>query len=122
MSRPSTHIGVAPMRLTLVWRATAPVTRELKVSARLYPAGKTPHSGGSAVTEGQPVAQADAVPVHFAYPTTAWRSGQFITDVYDLSLPPDLQPSEYVPLIVLYVPGPGAVEVGRLALAPVHLP
>ncbi len=115
IGRPSKHVGPPPLRLTLAWQVTAPITRELKVSARLYPAD-------TSSTEDQPTAQADAVPVHFAYPTTAWRPGEFITDVYDLPLPPDLQPGEYTPLIILYDPAQGAAEVGRLTLAPVHLP
>jgi hypothetical protein len=110
ISRPPNHSGVFPVRLSLVWQAAAPITRELKVSVRLLNA------------DGQPVAQADAVPVHFAYPTTAWRPGEFISDVYDLSLPSDLQPAEYTPVIILYDPVQGAAEVGRVMLPPILLP
>jgi hypothetical protein len=110
ISRIPTHNGPPPVRLTLVWEATTPITRDLKVSARLT------------TTDGQPVAQADAVPVHFAYPTTAWRPGEFISDVYDLSLSTTLQPGEYVPVIILYDPAQGAAEVGRATLSSVHLP
>jgi hypothetical protein len=116
ISRPSAHCGVPPVRLTLLWQATAPITRELKVSVRLYTEGTSPS------TDGQLVAQNDAVPVHFAYPTTAWRHGEFITDVYDLVLPATLQPGEYTPVIILYEPTQGAAEVGRLTLPPMHLP
>jgi hypothetical protein len=116
IGRPSTHCGVPPVRLTLAWQATAPSTRELKVSVRLY------SQDASLSTSGQLVAQDDAVPVHFAYPTTAWRSGEFITDVYDLVLPTTLEPGDYTPLIILYEPTQGATEVARLALPPVHLP
>jgi hypothetical protein len=116
ISRPSTHCGVPPVRLTLAWQVTAPITRELKVSVRLY--SESP----SLSTDGQLVAQDDAVPVHFAYPTTAWRPGEFITDVYDLVLPTTLEPGEYIPVIILYEPTQGAAEVGRLTLPPVHLP
>ena len=115
VSRPPTHHRLPPLRLTLAWQVTAPLTRELKVSARLYPTGALP-------TEAPPIAQTDAVPVHFAYPTTAWRSGEFITDVYDLTLPPDLPPGDYTPLIILYDPAQGATEVARLALTPIRLP
>lgn len=116
IGRPSTHSGLPPVRLTLAWQATVPSTRELKVSVRLY------SQGASLSTSGQPVAQDDAVPVHFAYPTTAWRSGEFITDVYDLVLPTTLEPGDYTPLIILYEPTQGATEVARLALPSVHLP
>jgi hypothetical protein len=110
ITRLSTHHSPPPVRLALTWQATAPITREIKVSARLTTA------------EGQPVAQTDAIPVHFAYPTTAWRPGEFITDVYDLALPSPLPASHYVPMIIFYEPVPGAPEVGRLTLPPVYLP
>jgi hypothetical protein len=102
--------GPTPVRLTLIWEVQAPISRELKVSARLVD------------SDGQSVAQADAVPVHFAYPTTAWRPGEFISDVYDLSLPATLRPGEYTPVIILYDPAQGAREVGRVTLRPVDVP
>jgi hypothetical protein len=116
ISRPSTHEGQAPVRLSLTWQVMAPINRELKVSARLY------HSTALSESGGQPVTQADAVPVHFAYPTTAWRPGEFITDVYDLPLVSDFQPGEYTPLIILYDPAQGATQVGQIALTTVYLP
>jgi len=96
--------------LTLVWQVTAPITHELKVSARLVNA------------DGQIVAQADAVPVHFAYPTTNWRPGEFISDVYDLVVPDTLPAGEYTPVIILYDPAQGAAEIGRVTLASIYLP
>jgi hypothetical protein len=110
ISRPPVQDGRPPVRMTLIWQARAPVTRELKVSVRLVN------------NEGQPVVQADAVPVHFAYPTTAWRPGEFIRDVYDLPLPATIQPGEYTPIVILYDPAQGAKEVGRVALPPLRLP
>jgi len=110
ISRPSAHDGPSPIRLTVVWQATTPISRELKVSARLLD------------PEGQPVAQADAEPVHFAYPTTAWRAGEFISDVYDLYLPATLAPGEYTPIIIVYDPAQGAAEIGRVTLSPIYLP
>lgn len=116
ISRPPAHSSPSPVRLSLTWQVMAPLTRELKVSVRLYQPDALADGGG------RPVAQADAVPVHFAYPTTAWRPGEFIADGYDLSLPPDFQPGTYIPLIILYDPAQGAAEVGRLALPPLYLP
>ncbi len=109
ISRPPIQDGRPPVRVTLMWQARAPVTRELKVSARLVN------------SDGQPMVQADAVPVHFAYPTTAWRPGEFIRDVYDLQLPATIQPGEYTPIIILYDPAQGATEVGRVTLPPLRL-
>ncbi|MDM8519368.1 DUF2723 domain-containing protein [Anaerolineales bacterium HSG6] len=105
-SRPShTAEGMPPLRLSVVWQATAPMPTDLKVSARLLDSA------------GELVAVVDQIPVHFAYPTTAWRAGEFVTDVYDWQLPPDLPAGEYQPLIIWYDPAQNAAEVGR-----VHLP
>lgn len=101
---PHTGTGPAPVRLTLVWRVDAPIAADLKVSARLLDAA------------GQVVAVADAVPVHFAYPTHHWRSGEIITDVYDLSFALDTPPGRYRPLIIWYDPAQNAAEVGRVEL------
>jgi hypothetical protein len=102
--------GPTPVRLTLFWQVTAPVTASLKVSARLLnPAGET-------------AASVDAVPVHFAYPTTAWRPGEIVADVYDLALPAGIPPSSYTPLLIWYDPAQNAAEVGRVELEPLTMP
>lgn len=101
---PHTGQGPAPLRLTLFWQATAPLTASLKVSARLLnPAGEA-------------VAVVDAVPIHFAYPTTAWRRGEVVADVYDLALPIDAPSGSYIPLLIWYDPAQNAAEVGRIEL------
>ncbi|MCL4300920.1 MAG: DUF2723 domain-containing protein [Anaerolineae bacterium] len=103
---PQTDPGPAPMRLTLFWQAIAPVTTSLKVSARLLdPAGET-------------VAAVDAIPLHFAYPTPAWRPGEIVADVYDLSLPENAPPGSYTPLLIWYDPAQNVAEVGRIELEP----
>jgi hypothetical protein len=109
-SRPPSHAGPPPVRLELIWQPAATTARDLKVSARLM------------AQDGEQLSQSDAVPVHFAYPTTAWRPGEFIRDVYDLDLPSGLDPGEYTPLIILYDPAQGGAEIGRLALASIQLP
>lgn len=96
------------IRLTLTWAAAAPVSEELKVSARLLSA-----SGDVLVAD-------DRVPVHFAYPTTAWAPGEAIDDVYDLVVPPDAPPGPYGALVILYRAADGS-EVGRAELSPIVL-
>ena len=110
ISRPPSHGPLPPVRLTLVWHTLQTGAPDLKVSARLL------------APDGRPVAQADAVPVHFAYPTTAWRAGEFISDGYDLPLPGQLPAGAYTPLIILYDPAHGAAEVGRVTLPALYLP
>jgi hypothetical protein len=110
LSRPiQTGPGLDPLRLTLFWQADTRLSADLKVSARLLDSA------------GQQVAAADAVPVHFAYPTTAWRPGEVVSDVYDLALPAGLQPEAYRSLLIWYDPAQNAAEVGRIELEPVRL-
>jgi hypothetical protein len=90
--------------LTLFWQTLASLSTDLKVSARLL------------TTTGEPIAVVDAIPVHFAYPTTAWRPGEIVTDVYDFELPLDTPPGSYTPLIIWYDPAQNAAEVGRVTL------
>jgi hypothetical protein len=70
---------------------------------------------------GEPVAVQDAVPVHFAYPTTAWRPGEIVSDVYDLALPTDISPGQYTPLLIWYDPAQNAAEVGRVELGSITI-
>ncbi|HMQ54171.1 MAG TPA: DUF2723 domain-containing protein [Anaerolineae bacterium] len=106
---PQTGAGLAPVRLTLIWQPVETPATDLKVSARLL------------APNGETEASIDAGPVHFAYPTTAWRPGEFITDVYDLRLPPEAPAGLYTPLIIWYDPAREATEVGRIELAPVQV-
>jgi hypothetical protein len=106
---PHTGEGSAPVRLTLYWRVESPLDSNLKVSARLLNAA------------GQPVAVQDAVPVHFAYPTPAWRPGEIVADVYDLALPADTSSGQYTPLLIWYDPAQNAAEVGRVELGPITI-
>jgi hypothetical protein len=101
---PRTDSGRAPVRLTLYWQLLAPLSADLKVSARLLD------------QSGQVAATTDATPVHFGYPTSAWRSGEIVADVYDLILPPDAAPGPYTPRLIWYDPAQNAVEVGRVEL------
>ncbi len=110
VTRPFAHTAPPPVRLTLIWHVLGRPTRDLKISARLL------------TSDGRLVAQTDAAPVHFAYPTTAWRSGEYIPDVYDLKLPEGLSTDTYTPLLILYDPAENAAEVARLTLSPLTLP
>jgi hypothetical protein len=108
----------AKLRVTLYWRALAPLAQDYKVSLRLVSAA------------GRLVAQQDATPVHHAYPTSAWRPGEIVTDVYDLRLPLGTPPGDYRLVVGWYVaetlqtlppeaPNPdGLAELGAVAVLP----
>ena len=98
--------GKPVARLTLTWVATRPVDEGLKISARLLDQA------------GQVVVADDRVPVHFAYPTTAWVPGEEVVDVYDLALPDNMPAGSYGVLLILYRAADGS-EVGRVELPPV---
>ena len=103
-----THAGPV-VRLALTWAAVQPISEDLKVSARLVDAA------------GNVIAADDRVPVHFAYPTTAWVPGEPVTDVYDLPLPAGTPGGEFTPLLILYRAADGG-EIGRVQLPLVTVP
>ncbi len=96
------------VRLTLHWQVIATVGADYKVSARLLD------------VEGNQVAQIDDVPVHSTYPTSRWKAGETLADVYDLTVPSDTPSGQYRLLVILYEPDTLA-EVGRAELGTVQL-
>ncbi len=60
--------------LVLYWHVLAPLPADEKVFVHLLTA------------DGQLVAQVDAVPLHWSYPTGQWKRGEFIRDAYHLDL------------------------------------
>ncbi len=100
--------GKPTVRLWLTWAARAPVSEALKISARLLDGA------------GNVLVADDRVPVHFAYPTTAWSPGETVQDVYDLAIPANAPPAPYGVLLILYRAADGS-EVGRMELPAVSL-
>jgi hypothetical protein len=92
--------GASLVRVNLGWEPTAPLSADLKVSARLMDSERL-------------VAQKDDWPVHNAYHTTFWRAGEFIRDAYDVMLPPGTRPGLYSVLLIVYRADSGA-EIGRI--------
>ena len=86
----------APLAVTLVWRADAPVGRSLKVFVHL------------AGADGQPIAQADAVPQNWTHPTDRWLVGEYVEDAHTLLVPTAPPPGSYRLLVGLYDPLTGA--------------
>ena len=93
------------LRLSAAFRVDAPVDEALKVSARLV--GE----------DGRVVIARDAVPVHWAYPTTAWRPGETVLDVHDFALFEENDLSTLKPLLIVYRAADGS-EVGRYPPGP----
>ena len=97
--------GARWLRLSAAFRVDAPVDEALKVSARLV--GE----------DGRVVIARDAVPVHWAYPTTAWRPGETILEIHDFALFEENDLSTLTPLLILYRASDGS-EVGRYPAGP----
>lgn len=97
------------VRVTLYWEPQRRIRNNRFVSLKLI---------GS---NGRLAAQLDRHPVLDAYPTTAWRSGQVITDTYDLPIFVGAPPGEYTLQVTLYDPESGEIygqrELERVTLA-----
>lgn len=89
-------------QVTLYWQTDGPLSAGYKVFVQLLD------------SNGQLLAQSDAVPAQGQRPTTGWLPGEIITDAHTLSLPADVPPGSPVRLIAgLYNP----VDGSRLPLA-----
>ena len=78
------------LRLTLYWRALSPMEISYTVFTHLLDA------------KGQLWAQKDNLPVRGSYPTIDWTTDEVIVDKYDIVIPPDAPPGEYVLEVGLY--------------------
>jgi hypothetical protein len=109
------------LNLALTWQVVEPTNVSYLVFVHLI------SEGG-----GEPVTQADRFPVDNLRPTTGWRAGEVLRDVYSLPLPADLQAGRYTIYVGLYNPDDGQrlpVSLngvlqpdGRLPLATLELP
>ncbi len=70
--------------LELVWQAAAQPTADYTVFVHVL------WRDGTCC-----VWQSDAMPRGGAYPTSRWRPGEVVVDVYEIALPPDLPPGQY---------------------------
>ena len=109
--------------LRLYWRADGPVDGSYTVFTHLVGAAFNPATGG-------PVwAQEDRVPLEGTCPTDLWPPDLLLRDEYELLLPSDAPPGEYLLEIGMYRPGTGErlpvagdgadVEARRLVIATV---
>ena len=55
-------------------------------------------------TDGNIIAQQDQIPGNGRFPSTSWVSGEYLTDKYELSLPPEAPIGQYLLRIGLYNP------------------
>jgi 4-amino-4-deoxy-L-arabinose transferase-like glycosyltransferase len=81
---------VPNLNLTLYWRSESPLPIDYTVFVHLHDQA------------GEIVAQQDQPPLYGAYPTSLWEPGEIIADEIVISLPPDLSPGSYRPVIGLY--------------------
>jgi hypothetical protein len=87
--------------LTLYWRAREPVAQRYKVFTHLL--GEVYHAESDSFVW----AQQDNEPVHGARPTSTWRSGEVIQDVYALPIETQAPAGPYRLEIGMYDPATG---------------
>jgi uncharacterized membrane protein len=76
--------------LTLYWQATAPMKTSYKVFTHIVDEG------------GAIKAQRDGLPVGGARPTTQWRSGEIVVDLYEIVIGPEVSPGRYAIEVGMY--------------------
>ncbi len=84
------------LRVALYWRARREVAGDFKVFVHVFG------------PEGTLVAQSDAAPVNWSYPTTAWQPGDYVRDVHIIPLEATLPRGDYRVLAGMYDPTTGA--------------
>jgi hypothetical protein len=78
--------------LTLLWRSERRMAVDYKVFVHIFDP-----------TTGIPVAQDDAMPLHWTYPTSYWYPGEMVTDPITISLE-DVPPGSYGLAVGVYDP------------------
>jgi hypothetical protein len=86
------RLNRANWQIALYWRADAPLAEDYTISVR-------PLVGGQLITQNGETIIQDHQPVWGAYPTSHWRAGELVRDVYALSLPEGVS-SEAVQIVV----------------------
>ncbi|MBI5301923.1 MAG: DUF2723 domain-containing protein [Chloroflexi bacterium] len=94
-------------RVTLYWQVTDSIARDAMVSVKIVRADR------------RVVGQVDHRPVNGAYPTTAWRVGEIITDTYDVPLFLGVTPGAYAVNVTMYDASSNAV-LGQRDIAPLQ--
>jgi hypothetical protein len=84
--------GKGKQHITLLWRSERRMTMDYKVFVHIF----------DPVT-GIPVAQDDAMPLHWTYPTTYWDPGEVVTDVISIPLE-EVEPGGYGIAVGVYDP------------------
>jgi hypothetical protein len=90
------NVKYQTVELVLHWQALRETSESYTVFVHLV-------DGNGAVRT-----QKDNMPMNGMYPTTLWQPGEFVSDAYTLSLPPDLPPGEYTLEAGMYLAETGA--------------
>ncbi len=83
------------LRVALIWQARNAVAGDFKVFVHVV------------APDGTLAAQADAAPVNWMYPTTAWQPGETIRDVHVIPLDAALPRGDYRVAVGMYDPATG---------------
>lgn len=81
----ASRLQLANWRLALYWQANQPLSEDYTISVR-------PLVGGQLLMAGDKALIQDHQPVWGLYPTSRWRAGEMVRDVYALALPAGTRP------------------------------
>ncbi len=88
------HFGTVtpdqPLKIKLVWQANQPMSRSYTTFVHVVDA------------DGQMWGQVDRIPGDDAWPTNTWDKGEWIIDIFHLTLNPDTPPGDYTLLVGVY--------------------
>jgi hypothetical protein len=100
------HSGLAPTwQIALYWQPLGALETDYTVSLR-------PFVGGQPLMAGSEPVMQDHQPVWGLYPTSQWRSGEIVRDVYTFSLPEGVSP-EAVQVVVYRTTENGFENLGE---------
>ncbi len=93
----SDDLGQSLVRITLYWQPQKKIPNDRLISLKLLD------------DKGRLAGQLDRQPVLDAYPTSAWRSGEYIADAYNLPVFVGAAPGDYTLQVTMYNPDNGQV-------------
>ena len=106
------RISPSNWQIALYWQPAARISENYTISVR-------PLSMGQIIMMGEVAAIQDHQPVWGVYPTSSWRPGEVVRDVYAISLPPGVAP-DAVQIIAYRATGSGFENLGEKIIDLAH--
>jgi hypothetical protein len=108
----SSRLGRANWQIALYWQTTQALSQDYTISVR-------PLVGGQVITLNGPTLIQDHPPLWGLYPTSRWRPGELVRDVYVLRLPEGTVP-ESIQVVVYKTSVSGFENLGEQTIVPAY--